>query len=74
MMNLFRLSADMMHLASILILLAKIKQSRSCVGPFYYFSLFAESVVNIFILFRYLTQDADFILYCIFDAIYRCCI
>lgn len=32
MMNLFRLSADMMHLASILILLAKIKQSRSCVG------------------------------------------
>lgn len=32
MMNIFRLSADLTHLASIFILLAKIRQSRSCVG------------------------------------------
>jgi hypothetical protein len=31
-MNLFRLSADLTHLASIFILLNKIKSSRSCVG------------------------------------------
>lgn len=32
MMNIFRLCADLTHLASIFILLAKIRQSRSCVG------------------------------------------
>jgi hypothetical protein len=35
MMNIFRLSADLTHLASIFILLAKIRQSRSCVGEFH---------------------------------------
>ncbi|KAI8328121.1 hypothetical protein BC941DRAFT_445657 [Chlamydoabsidia padenii] len=31
-MNIFRLVADLMHLASIFILLLKIKTTRSCVG------------------------------------------
>lgn len=44
-MNIFRLSADLMHLASIFILLAKIRQSRSCVGEF---TLYAKNKSALF--------------------------
>jgi hypothetical protein len=35
-MNIFRLVADLMHLASIGILLLKIQKTRSCVGESYF--------------------------------------
>ncbi|KAI9273186.1 ER lumen protein retaining receptor-domain-containing protein [Helicostylum pulchrum] len=49
-MNIFRLTADLMHLASIFILLAKIKQSRSCVG----ISLKTQFLFCIVFLTRYI--------------------
>ncbi|KAI8638465.1 ER lumen protein retaining receptor-domain-containing protein [Parasitella parasitica] len=50
MMNIFRLTADLTHLASIFILLAKIKQSRSCVG----ISLKTQILFCIVFLTRYI--------------------
>ncbi|KAI7906077.1 putative ERD2-ER lumen protein-retaining receptor [Cokeromyces recurvatus] len=48
-MNIFRLAADLTHLASIFILLHKIKQSRSCVG----ISLKSQILLCVVFLTRY---------------------
>lgn len=77
MMNIFRLCADLTHLASIFILLLKIKQSRSCVGEFSYSTVRAvfyrtkkTYLCDIFI--RYFAQDSNIIPCCVFNAICRC--
>ncbi|KAI8877070.1 ER lumen protein retaining receptor [Backusella circina FSU 941] len=49
-MNLFRLSADLTHLASIFILLSKIRSSRSCVG----ISLKSQILLCVVFVTRYL--------------------
>ncbi|KAL0092656.1 ER lumen protein retaining receptor [Phycomyces blakesleeanus] len=56
-MNLIRLVADMMHLASIIILLLKIKKSRSCSG----ISLKSQALYAIVFLTRYLDLFTDFV-------------
>ncbi|CAO3614885.1 unnamed protein product [Mucor hiemalis] len=56
-MNIFRLSADLTHLASIFILLLKIKQSRSCVG----ISLKTQILFLVVFLTRYIDVTYKFI-------------
>ncbi|KAI8988608.1 ER lumen protein retaining receptor-domain-containing protein [Mycotypha africana] len=63
MLNLFRLSADLIHLLSIFILLAKIKQSRSCVG----ISLKSQILYCVVFLTRYVD-----VIY-VFHSIYNTC-
>ncbi|KAJ8657793.1 hypothetical protein O0I10_006608 [Lichtheimia ornata] len=62
-MNLFRLVADLMHLASIIILLLKIRQSRSCVG----ISFKSQLLYSIVFLTRYLD------LFFKFHSLYNTC-
>ncbi|CDS03278.1 Putative ER lumen protein retaining receptor [Lichtheimia ramosa] len=62
-MNLFRLVADLMHLASIVILLLKIRQSRSCVG----ISFKSQLLYSIVFLTRYLD------LFYKFHSLYNTC-
>ncbi|KAI9025251.1 ER lumen protein retaining receptor [Phycomyces nitens] len=62
-MNLIRLVADMMHLASIIILLMKIKKSRSCSG----ISLKTQILYAIVFCTRYLD------LFTIFVSVYNSC-
>ncbi|KAI8342210.1 ER lumen protein retaining receptor-domain-containing protein [Choanephora cucurbitarum] len=56
-MNIFRLLADLTHLASIFILLAKIRQSRSCVG----ISLKSQILYTVVFLTRYVDVLYKFI-------------
>ncbi|KAI9323790.1 ER lumen protein retaining receptor-domain-containing protein [Dichotomocladium elegans] len=56
-MNLFRLGGDVMHLASIFILLLKIRQSRSCAGISFktqllYLIVFASRYLDMFFTFH----------------------
>ncbi|KAI7885843.1 ER lumen protein retaining receptor [Lichtheimia hyalospora FSU 10163] len=62
-MNLFRLVADLMHLASIIILLLKIRQSRSCVG----ISFKSQLLYSVVFLTRYLD------LFFKFHSLYNTC-
>ncbi|KAJ1655828.1 endoplasmic reticulum retention protein [Dispira simplex] len=55
-MNVFRLCADMLHLASIVILLLKIKQTKSCAGislktQALYFLVFLTRYLDLFVYF-----------------------
>ncbi|KAJ1653966.1 endoplasmic reticulum retention protein [Dispira simplex] len=55
-MNIFRLCADMLHLASIVILLLKIKQTKSCAGislktQALYFLVFLTRYLDLFVYF-----------------------
>ncbi|ORY91216.1 ER lumen protein retaining receptor [Syncephalastrum racemosum] len=56
-MNIFRLAADLMHLASIFILLAKIQSTRSCVG----ISFKSQLLYAIVFLTRYLDLFTHFV-------------
>ncbi|ORX51309.1 ER lumen protein retaining receptor, partial [Hesseltinella vesiculosa] len=62
-MNLFRLVADLMHLASIFILLLKIKSTRSCVG----ISFKSQLLYTLVFITRYLD------LYFKFVSVYNTC-
>ncbi|ORY93223.1 ER lumen protein retaining receptor [Syncephalastrum racemosum] len=56
-MNVFRLVADLMHLASIFILLLKIKKTRSCVG----ISFKSQLLYSIVFITRYLDLPIKFV-------------
>ncbi|KAI9488267.1 ER lumen protein retaining receptor-domain-containing protein [Zychaea mexicana] len=62
-MNIFRLVADLMHLASIFILLLKIRSTRSCVG----ISFKSQLLYSIVFLTRYLD------LFVKFHSVYNTC-
>ncbi|KAI7884966.1 ER lumen protein retaining receptor [Lichtheimia hyalospora FSU 10163] len=62
-MNVFRLIADLMHLASIFILLHKIKTSRSCVG----ISFKSQLLYSVVFLTRYLD------LFGVWHSLYNSC-
>jgi hypothetical protein len=61
-MNIFRFIADMLHLAAILLLLYRIKNTRNCVGKFYQYKSVPETLMShhellLTLMYRHIMQN-----------------